>query len=260
MFKSKKLSILLLSLGVALSSVLPVKAADYKVTSGDSLYTLSKTFNTTITQLKTTNNLTSDKIYIGQTLNVPAQIYSVKSGDSLYLISKKFGITLGQLRVMNNKWDDYIYPSQKLLVPGTATTSSSSASTASNQQAGVIPYSQADVDLLARLINAEAQGEPYSAKVAVGAVIINRVQDSRFPKTISSVIYQVDHGYYQFTPVLNGWIDRPASSESIQAAYEALRGSDPSNGALYYFDDSTTNTWLWSKPIAARISHMVFAY
>lgn len=260
MFKLKKLSVLLLTLGVSLSAVLPVKAADYTVTSGDSLYTLSKTFKTTISQLKTTNNLSNDNIYIGQTLNVPAQVYSVKSGDSLYLISQKLGISLNTLRVMNNKWDNYIYPGQKLLVPGAITVSSSSSSTTSAQPAGVIPYTKADVDLLARLINAEAQGEPYSAKVAVGAVIINRVQDSRFPKTISSVIYQVDHGYYQFTPVLNGWINKPATSESIQAAYAALSGADPSNDALYYFDDSTTNTWLWSKPIAARISHMVFAY
>jgi spore germination cell wall hydrolase CwlJ-like protein len=110
------------------------------------------------------------------------------------------------------------------------------------------------------LITAEADGESYVAKVAVGAVVVNRVQDSRFPNSISAVIYQKDGGYYQFSPVENGWINKPASSDSKRAALEALQGSDPTNGALYYFDDSTTNKWIWSKPIAFRTGNMVYSY
>jgi N-acetylmuramoyl-L-alanine amidase len=232
-------------------------AAGYTVVSGDSLYKIGNKFNTTVSSIKQTNKLTSDTIYPGQVLDVPAKIYTVKSGDTLYLISKSNNISLSALRAANNKWDDWIYPGQKLLIP-VASTSSGSQSGFSNK--AVIPYSSYELDLLARLITAEAEGQPYKAQVAVGAVIINRVKDSRFLNTISGVIYEVSGGYYQFTPVLNGRINRPATQEAKNAAYEALHGADPSNGALYFFDDSATNKWLWSKPITARIGNMVYAY
>ncbi len=89
-------------------------------------------------------------------------------------------------------------------------------------------------------------------------MVINRIKSSQFPNSISSVIYQKSDGYYQFTPVVNGWINKPATEASKKAAKEALYGSDPSKGALYYFDDSATNKWLWSKPITARIGNMVY--
>ena len=121
-------------------------------------------------------------------------------------------------------------------------------------------YTASDLDLLARTITAEAESQPYNAQVSVGAVILNRVKDSRFPSSIHAVVYEVSGGYYQFTPVLNGMINKPATAESVKAATDALNGVDPTNGAIYYFDDSTTNTWLWSKPIAIRIAKMVFTY
>ncbi len=116
------------------------------------------------------------------------------------------------------------------------------------------------LDLLARLITAEAQGEPYEAKVAVGAVVMNRVHSSSWPNTIKDVIYQNINGYYQFTPVENGWINKPAEPGSIQAAKAALNGADPTNGAEFYYDDTTTNEWILSKPVSIRIGRMIFAF
>lgn len=259
MFKSKKLKALLLTLSLSLLSAKSVHAASYTVTYGDSLFQIGKLFNTTANIIMQNNGLSSSAIYPGQVLNVSARTYTVQAGDSLYLIAKKYGVSLSSLRQANNKWDNLIYPGQSLNIPGTA----SSAVTQPSKPAvstPVVSYTASDVDLLARLITAEAQGAPYAAKVAVGAVVINRVQDSRFPKSINDVIYQKDAGYYQFSPVLNGWINKPASQDSIKAAYEALNGADPTNGALYYFDDSTKNTWLWSKTVALRVDNMVFSY
>lgn len=256
MFKTNRIKVLLFTLSMTLFAAHSVKAADYKVVPGDSLYTISKTFNTSVSTVMNNSNLTSSVIYPGQILNVPAKIYTVQSGDSLYLIAKKYGISLSALRNANNYWSDYIYPGQTLLIPGT----SYSGNTASTVKYGAIPYTESDVDLLARLIYAEAQGQPYKAEEAVGAVVVNRVKSSAWPNTISDVIYQRINGYYQFTPVLNGWINKPASAEARQAALDALSGYDPTNGAQFYFDDSTTNTWLWSKPIALRVGNMVFAY
>lgn len=248
---------------LALSTLIPnvASAASYEVAKGDSLYTIGQLFNTTAAQVMRDNGLQSTVIYPGQKLVVPAAEYTVKSGDTLYLIGKRNGIALYSLRKANGKWDDAIYPGQKLVLPGT--TSSVTAFTAPLEQAAVnaaISYTQNDLDLIARLITAEANNQPYQAKVAVGAVVVNRVKDSRFPNSISSVIYDRSGGYYQFTPVQNGMINKPASEEAKKAAYEALHGSDPTNGATFFFDDSATNQWLWSKPLALRSGKMVFVY
>jgi len=117
-----------------------------------------------------------------------------------------------------------------------------------------------DLDLLARLITAEAQGEPYEAKVAVGAVVMNRVQSGSWPATIQDVIYQKINGYDQFTPVANGWINKPAEAESIKAAAAALKGADPTGGAEFYYDDSTTNSWILGKPVSIQIGSMIYAF
>jgi len=262
MINSKKLRQLLAAavFTVSFFSVSNVHAASYSVTQGDSLYLIGKLFNTTSSTLLQDNHLSSSTIYPGQVLSVPGTIYTVKSGDTLYLIAKRYNITLTSLRKMNNKWDDSLYIGQKLTLPASASVATSSTGTSTTVSAGTSSVSTSDVDLLARLITAEADGQPYLAKVAVGAVVLNRVKDSRFPSTISAVINEKSYGYYQFTPVENGYIYKPASLDSIKAANEALKGVDPTNGAVYYFDDSTTNSWLWSKPIALRIGKMVFTY
>ncbi len=120
--------------------------------------------------------------------------------------------------------------------------------------------SDSDVDVLARLIMAEAQSEPYEAKVAVGAVVINRVQSGQWAGSIKGVIYQKSGGYYQFTPVQNGWINKPADAECIRAAKAALNGADPTNGAQFYYDGSVTNEWILAKPVSTQIGHMTYAY
>lgn len=261
--QSRKVKTFLAMLTLSFTLGQAAHAATYTVASGDSLYKIGSTFNTSSSTLMRVNNLSSQAIYPGQKLYIPSITYTVKSGDTLYLISQRYGITLYSLRMANNVWSNYIYPGQTLQIPGrtasTTTTTLSQPSRGSTSPA-VISYTTSDLDLLARLVQAEAESQPYSAKVAVAATVINRVQDSRFPNTLRGVIYQVDGGYYQFSPVLNGWINRPASAESKRAAYEALHGSDPTHGALYYFDDSTKNTWLWSKTIALRSGNMVYTY
>lgn len=237
--------------------------ASYTVANNDSLYKIGLLFGTSVSTIKADNRLTANMIYPGQVLYVKAGTYTVKSGDSLYLIAKMYGISVEVLKKANNKWDNMIYPGQQLDIPATGSTTAvnapAAAKTAASGQA-VIPYTEADLDLLARLVTSEAESEPYAAQVGVAAVVVNRVKSDLFPNTISSVIYQKSDRYYQFTPVENGWINKPTTQQARNAALEALKGSDPSNGALYYFDDSATNKWLWSKPLKARIGHMVYVY
>lgn len=227
-------------------------AADYKIVPNDTLYSISRLFNTTVNKLMTDNSLSASSIYPGQVLKVPAEVYTVKSGDTLYLIAQRYKLPINNLRKANNEWDNLIYPGQKLLLPGVV----SSGEAASKDT--VIPYTTAEVDLLARLISAEAKGESYDTMVAVGGVVVNRVQSSEWPNTISAVINHVSGGYYQFTPVKNGNIKNPATSEATRAAWAALYGADPSKGALFFFDNSSNNEWLRSKTVTARLGNMVF--
>ena len=112
-----------------------------------------------------------------------------------------------------------------------------------------------DVYLLARIISAEARGEPYAGQVAVGAVVLNRVRHPSFPDTISGVIYQTD----AFTAVSDGQFNKPIAESAYRAAQDALNGSDPSGGALYYFNPATaTSAWIWSRPLLVTIGNHRF--
>lgn len=107
-----------------------------------------------------------------------------------------------------------------------------------------------DVYLLARLISAEARGEPYVGQVAVGAVVLNRVEHASFPNSIADVIYQTE----AFTCVADGQFDQPIADSAYRAAQDALNGYDPSYGAIYYFNPATaTSSWIWSRPLIVEI-------
>ena len=107
-----------------------------------------------------------------------------------------------------------------------------------------------DVALLAKVISAEARGEPYDGQVAVGAVILNRIAHPSFPNTLAGVVYEPG----AFTCMVDGQIDQPIASSAYQAARDALNGADPSGGAIYYFNPVTaTSAWIWSRPLLTVI-------
>ncbi len=107
-----------------------------------------------------------------------------------------------------------------------------------------------DLALLARLISAEARGEPYEGQVAVGAVVLNRVDHASFPNSISGVIYQSG----AFSCLYDGQFDEPVAESAYRAAQDAMNGWDPSYGAIYYFNpDTATSAWIWSRPLIVTI-------
>ena len=106
------------------------------------------------------------------------------------------------------------------------------------------------LDLLARLISAEARGEPYEGQVAVGAVVLNRVEHPSFPHSVAEVIYQPG----AFSCLDDGQFDEPVAESAYRAAQDAVNGWDPSYGAIYYFNPSTaTSKWIWSRPLIVNI-------
>ena len=115
-----------------------------------------------------------------------------------------------------------------------------------------------DFALLARVISAEARGEPYTGQVAVGAVILNRIEHPSFPNTISGVVFEPG----AFSCMDDGQFDQPVADSAYQAAQDALNGVDPTGGAIYYFNPVTaTSKWIWSRPLITVIgSHRFCSY
>jgi len=124
--------------------------------------------------------------------------------------------------------------------------------TPSGAQAG---YTADEVYLLARLVYGEARGESYTGKVAVAAVVLNRVRHSSFPNSIASVIYQKG----AFSVVDDGQINLSPDQSALSAARDAMNGWDPSGGAIFYYNPRTaTSTWIRSRPVIVTIGNHVF--
>ena len=115
---------------------------------------------------------------------------------------------------------------------------------------------QDDLYLLAKMISAEARGEPYVGQVAVGAVILNRVKHPSFPNSIAGVLYQPG----AFTALSDGQFNLEPEEQCRRAARDAMNGWDPSGGAIYYYNPAkSTSSWIFSRETIAVIGKHVFA-
>jgi N-acetylmuramoyl-L-alanine amidase len=115
---------------------------------------------------------------------------------------------------------------------------------------------KSEMDIMARIIHGEARGEPYKGQVAVGAVVMNRIRSSQFPDTIRGVVFQSG----AFTAVSDGQYWLTPNATAYRAALDAVRGWDPTGGALYYFNPKTaTSKWIWSRPQTVTIGNHIFA-
>ena len=116
-------------------------------------------------------------------------------------------------------------------------------------------FTSSDISLLARVISAESRGEPYIGQVAVGAVILNRIEHPSFPDTLAGVVYQRG----AFSCMDDGQINEAVADSAYQAARHALNGLDPSGGAIYYYNPKTaTSKWIFSRPVITQIGAHVF--
>lgn len=117
-------------------------------------------------------------------------------------------------------------------------------------------YNESETYLLARLVHGEARGESYTGKVAVAAVVLNRVRSAAFPNTISGVIFQSG----AFDCVADGQLWLTPDQDSIRAASDALAGWDPTSGCVYYYNPATaTSSWIWSREVRLTIGAHAFA-
>ncbi|MDQ0198732.1 cell wall hydrolase [Neobacillus ginsengisoli] len=165
--------------------------------------------------------------------------HKVHYGETYWKIAKGFGVPLKSLMEANRS--KTLYAGENMLIPNS-------------------PISAADKDLMARLVHAEAVGEPYAGKVAVATVILNRVKSPDFPSSIKSVIYQIANGHYAFTPVENGTINQPADAASKRAVNEAIAFSGKGNGSLFFYNPKTSkSSWVFSRHVTVTIGNHRFA-
>ena len=138
-------------------------------------------------------------------------------------------------------------------IAGPKTLAAMGIMSSSNTSGGTA--SSTDLNLLARLVYAEARGESYKGQVAVASVVLNRVKSSSFPNTVAGVIYQAG----AFSVVNDGQINLTPNQTAYNAARDALNGWDPTYGAIYYFNPNTaTNSWIWSRPVTVVIGNHRF--
>ncbi|NHC41861.1 LysM peptidoglycan-binding domain-containing protein [Bacillus sp. MM2020_1] len=167
--------------------------------------------------------------------------HKVQSGDTYWKIASKYGVTVNSLLKANNKTSSLLYAGTNLVIPNSSITA-------------------AEKDLMARLVRAEAVGEPYAGKVAVATVILNRVSSPDFPNTVKGVIYERSNGYYAFTPVQNGTINRAADTASKKAVNEALAFRGQGNGSVFFYNPKTAvSKWIYSRPVTITIGNHRFA-
>lgn len=220
--RSKRLCLalaVLLSVSMVLVALVPaVEAASYKKGSSGAV----------VTQIQT--KLKSWGYYTGTVDG----IYGSGTERAVRAFQQKNGLTV------DGKAGDQTLAAMGLSAGGGNSSNSGGSGGASSSQ----------VDLLARLISAEARGEQYSGQVAVGAVVLNRIKHPSFPNTLPGVIYQSG----AFTCITDGQFNQPVAESAYRAARDALNGVDPSGGAIYYFNPSTaTSSWIWSRPLITVI-------
>lgn len=227
-FKNFFISLLVLTVLLAATAA---GAAAYAVNkdSGESTYAISK-LGSSGDEVKSIQRKLSSLGYYNGSVD---GIYGTATKSAVTAFQRSCGITA-----------DGICGNQTLLYLGLGGSTSNSTS-----------YSSSDVELLAKVISAEARGESYEGQVAVGAVILNRVKHPSFPDSISGVVYQ--KGAFSCVNDSNWYA--PVAESSKRAAIDALNGWDPSGGAIYYFNARKTNdAFMHSRPVVKVIGDHKF--
>ncbi len=213
---------------------------------------------TLITVFVTANHASAATVKVGSKGTVVKNIqtklkrwgYYTGSVDGIFGAKTKAAVQYFQRK--NGLTADGIVGNATAKAMGISLTSGTASTGTTTKPSGI---SNSDLYLLSCCIYGEARGESYTGKVAVAAVILNRVASSKFPNSISGVIYQAG----AFTCVSDGQINLGTNDECTRAAQDAMNGWDPSGGALYYFNPATaTSKWIWSRPQIVTIGKHIF--
>ncbi len=215
-----------------------------RLTWGDTLWQLAKTYGVSVAALQAANHLgSSTTIYAGSMLVIPGR-FLVTEATTLPAVATALGVPVATLAALNANRP--LTVGTPVWVPTASGATPAAATVVSNQS----------LTDLAHLVQAEAGNQPFLGMVAVAAVVLNRVASPGFPKSIAAVIFAPG----QFASVQNGTYWQAPSAQAYQAAEAALGGEDPTPGALYFFNPALTqNSWMEGLPVVARIGQQVFS-
>lgn len=219
---------------------------NYKVTRGDTLWRISQTFGISVEKLRNVNGLKGNIINVGKELQIPNQYMVISDPAKSELIVEK-GRLLTETKIAYQPKIAKMKDSQPRQTVKAASLSRI--------------YGENDRYWLAKIIEAEAGIESLKGKIAVGAVVLNRVEGGWFPNSIKGVIFQKYRGTYQFSPVGDGRIFAVKPSEDAYlAADRALAGEDPTHGALYFYNPSISKSRFFASKEAVAIigNHQFF--
>lgn len=176
-------------------------------------------------------------IAMGFGFNIPSENMKVESNQSI------------RQDLVEKEWPNYKYETEKL-------KNEPLQAKEVKEPVQTIQISDEEKKLLARLVHAEAKGEPYAGKVAVAEVVLNRVEDEQFPDTVKDVIYEKN----AFEPVQNDSIQKPADTEAELAVNEALKEQPNETDALYFYNPETaSDNWIRSRQVVKKIGNHAFA-
>lgn len=190
-------------------------------------------------------------LILAATLGAPALAIGLPGSGSQFPAGREVQVPLGDFPRFGGP-----APEGEKAAASSAAASAPRGAAPTGGSAQRIALQAGDLDTLAHLVQAEAGDEPYAGKVAVAAVVINRIQSGRFPRTVRGVVFEQD----AFECVSNGWFWNPPAASAYAAVRAALRGWDPTGGALFFFNPAkTANAFIWSRPIITQIGNHIFS-
>ncbi|KUO95953.1 LysM peptidoglycan-binding domain-containing protein [Ferroacidibacillus organovorans] len=271
----------LATIALGASSLAPAFAATVTVQSGQSLWSISQQQHVPLAGLEQANpSVNPANLLIGTVLQLPQgapsssyNTYTVQPGDTFWTIANAHHVSLSALIAANpNVQANNLLIGSTLALPAgahvaaqqtTPATASSATTTASSATSGAQSgYTASDLYWMERVIHAEAQGEPLAAQIAVGDVVLHRMEQPNGPTTVQGVVFQVINGHYQFTCVPQGTIYQAPDATSVTAALDVLQNhQDLVPGALVFYNPAQTpaSSWVRQQPYLASIGNFVFA-
>lgn len=281
------------SLGFTSALAATTTANSVAVSPGNTFWTIAQSQGVSVQALEAANpSVNPNDLLVGTILTLPSSTATgrpssqavtspstvmVRPGDTLWIIARAHGVTVQALQSANPSVNpNDLLVGQVLTLPGSGSGTSgnaggigSSPSTASglgssSGSSGAPSSTVAEQNLywMEHVINAEAGGDSLEAQIAVGDVILHRLQAGGYGSTVHDVVFQVINGYYQFTSVANGYIYTAPSAMSTQAAVDVLdNGADVVPGAMVFYNPAKTNasSWVRSQPYITQIDNLVFA-
>lgn len=241
------------------------------VQPGQSLWSIARRHGMSVAALESANpGVNPMNLTIGSQLNLPEAksvtvdkgLYTIRPGDTYWKIAQRFGTTASALMAQNPTFPAWnLQPGTTIHVPSPTSTTTHLRSFDQSRTAATTTSSD-NLYWMAQIIHAEAGGQSYNAQIAVGDVVLHRMETPGYANTVKGVVFQISDGHYQFTPVANGYIYSPADTQNMQAAADVLnQHEDLVPGAMVFYNSAQTpaTSWVRQQPTIKVIGDLTFA-